>query len=135
MNNINPQNYVGATLSLTGYVAVEPRYPAYDKNGSRGFKQIPVAINEGYKPKDGGDFVKTGTTWYDIEVREEVIDDLDIRKGDKIRIDGAKQEVREYQDRDGNTKLGITLKFGDLVVLEAANNPASESDYSDDTPF
>lgn len=132
--SINSNNYVGVNTTIVGYVAVDPRFPAYDKKGERGIKQIPIAINEGYKPKDG-DFVKTGTTWYDVEVKEEFLDDTYIAKGFKIRVDDAKQEVREYTDRDGNSKLGITLKFGKVSVLEGDEPDAGGSDYSDDTPF
>lgn len=131
----NSNNYVGVNTTIVGYVAVDPRFPAYDKKGERGIKQIPIAINEGYKPKDGGEFVKTGTTWYDVEVKKETLDDLYIAKGFKIRVDDAKQEVREYNDRDGNSKLGITLKFGKITVLEGDAPDEGDSDYSDDQPF
>jgi len=132
---INSNNYVGVNTTIVGYAATDPRNPAYDKNGERGIKQIPIAINEGYKPKDG-DFVQTGTTWYDVEVKEETLDDLYIAKGFKIRVDDAKQEVREYTDKQGNPKLGITLKFGKITVLEGDEpDERGESDYSDDTPF
>lgn len=120
----NENNYIGATTTLVGYVAVEPRYPAYDKDGSRGYKQIPVAINEGYKK--GDEFVQTGTTWYDIDVHEDVVTNLGIGKGDKIRLDNAKQEVRTYTNKDGEEKLGITLKYGNLSVLESKSGGADE---------
>lgn len=130
MNNINPNNYVGVTVSITGYAASDPRNPAYDKEGTRGVKQIPIAINEGYK-KDG-EFVQTGTTWYDVEAGGDAVAALlNIRKGDKIRIDNAKQEVRTYKAADGTDKLGITLKFGQVTILESSGN----SNDDDSTPF
>lgn len=119
MSDINPENYIGVAATLVGYVAVDPRFPAYDKNGERGYKEIPIAINEGYK-KDG-EFIKTGTTWYSYTVSEEFLDDNPVNKGDKVRIDGAKQEVREYTNKDDEKVLAISLRFGDFEVLEAAD--------------
>lgn len=125
---INENNYVGVSATLVGYVAVDPRYPGYDKNGERGYKEVPVAINEGYK-KDG-EFVQTGTTWYAWSVHQ---DDLpaNVVKGAKIRIDDAKQEVREYENKEGEKVKAISLRFGTLTVLES---PASATD-SDEEPF
>jgi hypothetical protein len=128
----NENNYPGATTILVGYAAGNPEYPPYDREGKRGFKQLSVAVNEGYKPKDGGDFVQTGTTWYRIEKHEDAWAELGVGKGDKIRLDGAKQEVREYQDKNGDSKLGITLTYGDLMVLESKNG-GSASD--EEAPF
>lgn len=115
----NENNYIGATTTLVGYAATGPRNPAYDKNGERGVKEIPVAINEGYK-KDG-EFVQTGTTWYNYVAAGSGVDLISgINKGDKIRIDDAKQEVRSFKNKDGEEKLGISLRFGTVTVLEAA---------------
>lgn len=126
----NENNYPGATTILVGYAAGNPEYPPYDREGKRGFKQLSVAVNEGYK-KDG-EFVQTGTTWYRIEKHEDAWAELGVGKGDKIRLDGAKQEVREYQDKNGDSKLGITLTYGDLTVLESKND-GSASD--EEAPF
>lgn len=130
---INSNNYPGASIVLVGYAAGDPEYPPYDREGKRPFKQLSVAINEGYKPKDGGDFVQTGTTWYRIERHQDDWADLDVGKGDKIRLEGAKQEVREYKNKAGETQLGITLSYGDLTVLESKNGGSASS--NDDTPF
>lgn len=127
MSGINPQNYVGAANTLVGYAASGPRNPGYDKEGTRGVKEIPIPINEGYK-KDG-EFVQTGTTWYTYVAAGSGVELIeDIRKGDKIRIDGAKQEVREYKSKAGEDKLGISLRFGTITVLE-------QSDPDGEDPF
>ena len=135
----NTNNYRGVTTTIVGYAASDARNPAYDKEGTRGVKQVPIAVNEGYK-KDG-EFVQTGTTWYRVEKHQ---DDwatlgvqkgdaaqalLAVRKGDLIRVDDAKQEVRAYKAGDGTEKLGITLKFGQVTVLE------SKSGGDSDQPF
>lgn len=123
----NANNYRGATVTLVGYAATDPRFPAYDKEGKRGIKEVPIAHTEGYK-KDG-QFVETGTTWYQVTGRADDLDGLGIGKGDLLRIDDAKQEVREYKNRDGEDKLGITLSFGQITVLESKNSS------EDVTPF
>lgn len=126
----NENNYIGATLTLVGYTASEARKPAYDKDGSRGVLELSIPINEGYK-KDG-DFVKTGTTWYTYSAAGDYAQTLtSITKGSKIRIEDAKQEVREYK-KDGETKLAIGLRFGTLTVLEAGNGGGGESAASGD---
>jgi len=116
----NPNNYVGVSATIVGYLAKDPAPPAYDKDGSKGVIEISIPINEGYK-KDG-EFVKTGTTWYTYSAAGDYADNLrSLSKGDKVRIDEAKQEVREYKAKDGTDKMGISLRFGQLTVLESAN--------------
>ena len=125
---INANNYVGVSNTIVGYAASAARPPAYDKDGSKGVLEVAIPINEGYK-KDG-EFVQTGTTWYSIVAGGDAANDLKaINKGDKVRVDDAKQEVREYKDAEGNTKLGITLRFGKVTILESKSAPAiSNSD-------
>lgn len=125
----NPNNYIGVSTTLVGYVATAPRNPAYDKDGSRGVKEVSIAINEGYK-KDG-EFVQTGTTWYTVQAAGDAAHGISaLNKGDKVRVENAKQEVRAYKTKDGEEKLGITLLFGEIIVLESAGG-ADDSD----TPF
>jgi len=128
MSNINPSNYPGMNGVLVGYVRGID-YPPYDKQGSRGYKQVSIPIDEGYK-KDG-EFVKTGTTWYRYEAHQDKIAELGLGVGDKVRLENVKQSVREY----GEGKLAITLSFGEVTILEKGNGgqqaPAasSEGDY------
>jgi single-stranded DNA-binding protein len=126
----NENNYVGATVTLVGYAAGPAKTPAYDKDGGKGILELSIPVNEGYKPA-GGEFVKTGTTWYTVSAAGDYAAQLSaINKGDKVRVDGAKQEVREYTDREGNKKLGISLRYGTITVLEAASGgPVDESPF------
>ena len=124
---VNPNNIIGVNTTIVGYVATEPRYPAFDKEGKRGLKEISIAHNEGYK-KDG-EWVKTGTTWYSVMVKDEFLDANPVAKGDKIRVSDAKQEVREFTTKDGETKLGITLSFGDITILESKSPAEEESPF------
>lgn len=125
----NENNYPGAELTLVGWASGPAAPPAYDKEGSRGVLEVRIPVNEGYK-KDG-EFVKTGTTWYAYSGAGEFAENVlsRVQKGDKIRIEDAKQEVREYQDREGNSKLGITLKFGNFTVLESAGNGGEDTPW------
>lgn len=124
----NEKNYPGATVTLVGWVAGEARNPAYDKDGAKGIKEISIPVNEGYPDGNGG-FTKTGTTWYTVSAFGEYAAELSaLKKGDKVRVEDAKQEVREYKDKDGNVKLGITLKFGKIIVLD-------KSAVEDDLPW
>lgn len=121
----NENNYIGATTTIVGYAAGEARFPAYDKEGTKGVLELPIPINEGYK-KDG-EFVQTGTTWYSVVASGDYGKALQaIRKGDKVRVDDAKQEVREYKDKEGNSKLGISLRFGTVTVLESKDAAEDE---------
>lgn len=124
----NENNYIGVSASIVGYAASAARPPAYDKEGTKGILEVSIPISEGYK-KDG-EFVQTSTSWYVYSGAGEFAQNVlsKVQKGDKIRIDDAKQEVREYQDKDGNTKLGITLRFGEFQVLESKSS-------GDETPF
>lgn len=118
---------IGVNTTLIGYTATDARTPVWDKERTSGVLEIPVAINEGYT-KDG-EFVKTGTTWYTISAAGDYANVLaEIPKGSKIKVANAKQEVREYQDKDGNTKIGITLRYGTITVLESGS---SSPDWGD----
>lgn len=119
----NKNNYSGATTTIVGYAATDARVPAYDKDGSKGVIEVPIPINEGYT-KDG-EFVQTGTTWYTISAAGEYAEALKaIKKGTKVRVDDAKQEVREYQDKNNVTQKAIGLRFGTLTVLSEPDDAA-----------
>lgn len=123
----NDNNYIGATTTLVGYTATEARAPRYDKDGSSGVLELPIAINEGYK-KDG-EFVKTGTTWYTYSAAGDYAANLKgVAKGSKVRIEDAKQEVREYEGKDGKV-LAVGLRYGTLTVLEAAGGDSGNEPF------
>ena len=124
----NPNNYPGAEATIVAYAAGPARTPAYDKSGSRGILEVSLPVNEGYK-KDG-EFVQTGTTWYSYVAAGDFASDVlsGVRKGDKIRVEDAKQEVRTYTDKDGNERLGISLRYGTFTILESKSGDS-------DSPF
>ena len=125
----NPNNYEGATVTLVGRAGGDAENPAYDKEGTRGIKQVRVAVGQGYK-KDG-EWVDTGTVWYTVTGRSEDIGH--VRKGDKVRLDDARLEAREFERKDGTTGQAFETRFGNLTVLESKSGGGSG--YEDESPF
>lgn len=127
MTTINPNNYPGTAATIVAYAAGEARFPAYDKEGTRGVLELSLPVDEGYT-KDG-EWVKTGTTWYTYSASGEYADALrEVGKGDKVRIDGAKQEVREYEV-NGEKRLGIGLRFGNFAILERKGSRQADAGF------
>lgn len=127
---INPQNFQGISATLVGYAAGDAEFPAYDKSGERGVSEVRVPINHGFKDKSSGEWKETGTTWVTVTGRTDDIGH--IRKGDKIRVDDAKFESREFTRKDGSIGQAFQTSFGTVTVLESKNG-GSTSD--DEAPF
>ena len=125
----NPNNYDGATVTLVGRAGADAEFPPYDKQGERGFSQVRVAVSQGYKKND--EWVDTGTTWYTVSGRTEDIGH--VSKGDKVRLDDARLETREFERKDGTTGQAFETRYGNLTVLESkgGSSPAADAD----TPF
>lgn len=129
MSNINSQNYTGVNAVIVGRAAAPAENPPYDKSGSRGFQQIRVAVDQGYKDKND-EWVQTQTLWITYSAKAE--DLADVQKGSKVRLDEVKLEAREFERKDGTTGQAFEARYGTLTVLES---PEASDDYSDDTPF
>lgn len=113
----NENNYTGVTIdNAVGNLAFDPEFPPYDKDGKRGYKQAVVLVDQGYKDKTTGEWKKTGTGRYVYNAPAEVLEGF--AKGNKVRIDGAKQEVREYE-KDGQTRLAVEWSYGTIRNLTA----------------
>lgn len=113
----NPNNYDGATVTLVGRAGADAEFPAYDKSGERGNSQVRVAVGQGYKDKNTNEWKDTGTVWYTVTGRTDDIGH--VRKGDKVRLDDARLEAREFQRKDGSTGQAFETRFGSLTVLES----------------
>lgn len=113
----NPQNFEGATVTLVGRAGGNAENPPYDKEGTRGFKQVRVAVGQGYKDKNTGEWVDQGTVWYTVTGRAEDIGH--VGKGDKVRLDDARLEAREFTRKDNSTGQAFETRFGTLTVLES----------------
>lgn len=115
--DVNPNNYDGAQVTIVGRAGGPVNVKEFQGGGS--VAELSIAVSQGYK-KDG-DWVDTGTTWYTLQAAANYAADNwpEVGKGDKVRVDDAKQETRTYSKKDGGEGLQITLKFGTLSVVEA----------------
>ncbi len=115
--DVNPNNYDGAQVTIVGRAGGPVNVKEFQGGGS--VAELSIAVSQGYK-KDG-DWVDTGTTWYTLQAAASYAADNwpEVGKGDKVRVDDAKQETRTYSKKDGGEGLQITLKFGTLSVVEA----------------
>lgn len=129
MSNINANNYTGVNAVIVGRAAAPAENPPYDKTGSRGFQQIRVAVDQGYK-KDG-EWVETQTLWITYTARSEDLGH--VQKGDKVRLDEVKLEAREFERKDGSIGQAFEARFGTVTVLESAGGGSTGG--SEDTPF
>lgn len=119
----NPNNYDGATVTLVGRAGADAEFPAYDKEGTRGLSQVRVAIGQGYKDKNTNEWKDTGTLWVTVTGRTDDIGH--VRKGDKVRLDDARLEAREFERKDGSIGQAFETRFGTLTVLESKGNGGS----------
>jgi single-strand DNA-binding protein len=119
MSDINPNNYPGATVTVVGTAGGEPRRKDFQSGSS--ITELSIAVGKGYK-KDG-EWVDTGTDWYTLSATSDYASDNwpQVGKGDKVRVDNARQEAREYTKADGTNGFSLILKYGDLRVIQAKN--------------
>lgn len=81
--------------------------------------EVTVAVGKGYKDKNTQSWIDTGTDWYTVIARGEwtgVL--LGLAPGDRVKIENAKLEHREYPKQDGTTGISYELNFGTVLVLE-----------------
>jgi single-stranded DNA-binding protein len=123
----NPQNYSGITVTLVGRAGSDSEFPPYDKIGERGISQVRVAVDQGYKDKNSGEWVEKPPVWITVTGRTDDIGH--VKKGDKVRLDDARLEAREFKRKDDTTGQAFETRFGTLIVLESSGGPTS------DTPF
>ena len=50
------------------------------------------------------------------------------KKGQKVAVVGAIQ-VRNYEDRDGNTRTAVDIIASDVEFISSSNNSSSDRDY------
>ena len=116
-NAINPNNYDGATVTVVGRAGGEPQKSRVADN----ILELSIAVGKGYK-KDG-EWVDTGTDWYTLSATDQWVEENwpAVGKGDKVRVDNARLELREFQKRDGTNGYALNLRYGDLTVVQPKN--------------
>lgn len=132
MSKVTTENFLGADATIVGYVSGDARYPGYDKNGERGYMQVRIPINQGYK-KDG-EFVRRKAAdgsdlvlWFTVEAHQDVIGGL--KKGDKVRVEGAQLEAREFTRKDDSVGQEFLLTYPEITVLESADSDDDEAPF------
>lgn len=137
--SINPNDYVGANLTIVGFAGGEPEEKSFNGGGS--VTELSVSVGKGYKDKNSGEWIDQGTDWYTLSAAPQYAEDNwpVIGKGDKVRIDDARLELKPFTKKDGTPAVDARLRFGTVTVVEAKNERASagssKKSYEDVTPF
>lgn len=121
MSDINPNNYPGSNVTIVGFAGGETKVKEFDRGGSQA--ELQIGVGKGYKDRDSGEWVDKGTDWYTLVGSADYAADNwpYVQKGDKVRIDNARLEARPYTKNNGEAGVELTLRFGTIVVVEAAN--------------
>lgn len=103
-----------ATITIVGNVGrIEQKFDGQ-------LTEVSVAVSKGYKDKNTQQWVDQGTDWYVFITRGEWQSSVaSISSGDRVKIEDAKLEHREYQKNDGTHGVRYELTFGTITVLEA----------------
>lgn len=119
---VNEKNFDGATVTVVGRAGG----PVSVKEFSSGpaIAELSIAVGQGYKK--GEEWVDTGTAWYTLSSTADYAADHwpVIGKGDKVRVDEARQEIRTYTKSDGTPGTDVKLKYGTLSVVQAKSQDA-----------
>lgn len=129
----NPNNYTGVTLDNIVGTAVGP---AEDKfNGSR--TEVTLAVNFGFKDKQTGEWKDTGSGFFRYGASGEWANPLrEIQKGDRVRLDDVKFEIREYDKKDGGKGVEYSLSFAknvQVVKKAGSGNGNGGGNFAPDT--
>lgn len=119
MSDINSKNYPGANAVIVGRAAGPYEVREFKNGGSQA--QLSIAVNLGYKNKQTDEWVDTGTNWYTLTASTDYASENwpEVGKGDTVRVDDARLELKGYIKKDGTADVDATLRFGTLVVVEA----------------
>jgi single-stranded DNA-binding protein len=111
----NDRNITG--INLNNIVGTAGGPVEYKFDGQRA--ELSVAVNQGYKK--GDEWVDTGTAWVRVTASGGHAEDHwpPVNKGDKVRLDGGRLEVREFDRADGTKGLSLQVVFGELTVIQA----------------
>ena len=112
----NPNNFSGATVSIVGQAGGPYEVKTFGNGGSQA--QLSIAVGKGYK-KDG-EWVDTGTDWYTLTAQTEYAEANwpNVEKGDKVRVDDSRLELKGYPKNDGTVGVEALLKYGTLVIVD-----------------
>jgi single-stranded DNA-binding protein len=134
MSDINDKNYTGSNVVVVGNAAGPATVKSFNNGGSQA--ELSVAVGKGYKDKDDK-WVDTGTDWYTYIASEKYADDNwpDVGKGDKVRIDEGRLDLRPYVTKNGEAAVDAQVRFGTLVIVEKAKGKSGNSGSEGVAPF
>lgn len=117
MSEINSNNYDGASAVIVGRAGGAVEVKSFGNGAEQA--QLSIAVGKGYK-KDGS-WVDTGTDWYTLTATADYAAQNwpEIAKGDKVRVDDARLELKGFIKKDGEAGVDATLRYGTLVIVEA----------------
>lgn len=134
MSDINSKNYDGASAVIVGRAGGPVEIKTFDKGASQA--QLSVAVGKGYKNKTTNEWVDQGTDWYTLTATEDYANQNwpEVNKGDKVRIDDARLELKGFVKNNGEAGVEATLRYGTLVIVEAKSARAASAS-AEDQPF
>lgn len=133
MTEINPNNYPGANITIVGRAGGTYEIREFPSGGEQA--ELSIAVGKGYKNRESGEWVDTGTDWYTLIASPKWAEENwpEIGPGDTVRVDDGRLETRTYLNKDKEPRADLQVRFGTLVVVQAkADKPAAKSN---DTPF
>lgn len=138
MNDINPKNFDGATTTVVGRAGGPVTVKEFP--GGSTIAELSIAVGQGYKK--GDEWVDTGTAWYKLTATADYAADNwpVVGRGDKVRVDNARQEVRSYAKNDGSPATEVKLNYGTLTVVQVkseSSQPVAAGNFggADNTPW
>lgn len=116
---VNPNDYQGANVFVVGRAGGPVTNRKFPGGGE--VAELSIAVTNGYK-KDG-EFVVTGTDWYRAQAAPDYAAQNwpEIGKGDVVRIDNGRLEARPYLSKDGEPKVDLQIRYGDVSLIKAAD--------------
>lgn len=119
MSEINSNNYDGASAVIVGRAGGPVEVKSFGNGAEQA--QLSIAVSKGYKNKQTDEWVDQGTDWYTLTATADYADSNwpDVQKGDKVRVDDARLELKGFIKKDGTAGVDATLRFGTLVIIEA----------------
>jgi len=131
----NPNNYPGVNVTVVGTAGGPVEVREFPKGGSQA--QLSVAVGLGYKSRETGEWVDTGTNWYTLVASPDYAEENwpRIGKGDKVRIDDARLEAKAYNTKEGEARIDLQLRFGTLTVVESKGERSNDFAGAGVTPF
>lgn len=122
-----------ATITVTGNLGQEPE----PRTTSSGTPTLSFSVADTKRRRDqSGGWEDVWTTWYRVTLWQEAAELYTDRlhKGDRVVVTG-RPHLREYQDRDGNTRQSLDIENAIVAIVpRQASSGGNTGGYDGDTP-